>query len=105
MKGRILLLTFLPSTWLVIAGPVFHGLAHAQTIESQDTRTFQDSRGQDSRQSPAIIPPGEAERLKKLTEQAIVPDETKESAPAEPPDNSKRDSATPRNRTPPAKRE
>ena len=92
MKGSVLWPTCFTATWLVMYGLVFHGLIHAQTIESQDTRTFQDSRGQDSRQSPALIPPSEAERLKKLTEEATVPDETKGPTSA---DNNKENAQRP----------
>ncbi|WP_447987273.1 hypothetical protein [Nitrospira sp. Nam74] len=84
---------------------LFHGSVHAQTIESQDTRTFQDSRAQDGRQSPTVIPPGETERLKKLTEKAILPEDTGQAAPAETQGNSKRESEPSRSYAPTTKQE
>lgn len=45
---------------------------HAQTIDTQDTRTFQDNRVQDTRQSPVPVSPDEAARLKRLTEEAVA---------------------------------
>ena len=45
---------------------------HAQTIDTQDTRTFQDNRVQDTRQSPVPVSPDEAARLKRLTEEAAA---------------------------------
>jgi len=45
---------------------------HAQTIDSRDTRTFQDNRVQDTRQSPVPVSPDEAARLKRLAEEAAV---------------------------------
>jgi hypothetical protein len=47
----------------------------AQTIDSRDTRTFQDNRVQDTRQSPVPVSPEEAARLKRLTEEAAVPEQ------------------------------
>ena len=79
---------------LLVQGMV-QGMVQAQTIESQDTRTFQDSRGQDSRQSPVVIPPGETERLKRLTEKATIPEENERSAPSSAPQNSQKESEPP----------
>ena len=47
---------------------------HAQTIDPRDTRTFQDNRVQDTRQNPVPVPPDEAARLKRLTEEAAAPE-------------------------------
>lgn len=77
-----------------------HGLVHAQTIESQDTRTFQDSRAQDGRQSPTVIPPGETERLKKLTEKAVLPEDTERPAASQAPEDRQRESETSQYHTP-----
>ena len=48
--------------------------AQAQTIDSRDTRTFQDNRVQDTRQNPVPVSPDEAARLKRLTEEAVAPE-------------------------------
>src|SRR5689334_10861757 len=45
---------------------------HAQTIDSRDTRTFQDNQVQDTRQSPVPVSPDEAARLKRLAEEAAA---------------------------------
>jgi hypothetical protein len=105
MKRQVLSLNWVCATQFAVSALLFHGLVQAQTIESQDTRTLQDSRAQDGRQSPALIPPGETERLKKLTEKAILPEDTERSAPSEAPDNSKRESESPQRHTPATKRE
>ena len=66
---------------LSLASLLLHPGVQAQTIDSRDTRTFQDDRVQDTRQNPVPISPGEAERLKRLREEAVVP-ETREQADA-----------------------
>ena len=90
---------------LSVAALLVQGMVQAQTIESQDTRTFQDSRGQDSRQSPVVIPPGETERLKRLTEKATMSEESERSAPSNPPENSQRESEPPPRRMSPDQRQ
>ena len=105
MKGHVLSLKSGCAIPLAVSVCLFHGPVHAQTIESQDTRTFQDSRAQDGRQSPAVIPPNETERLKKLTEKAILPEDTEQAAPAEAQENSKRESEPPRRYAPTTKQE
>ena len=84
---------------------LFHVVVQAQTIESQDTRTFQDSRAQDGRQSPTVIPPDETERLKQLTEKAILPEDPERSAPSEALGNRKREPESPQRHMPADKRE
>jgi hypothetical protein len=84
---------------------LLHGPVHSQTIESQDTRTFQDSRAQDGRQNPTVIPPDETERLKKLTEKAILPEDTEQAPPTEARENSTRESERSRRYPPATKRE
>lgn len=105
MKRHVLSLTWVRTTQCAVSVLLFHGLVHAQTIESQDTRTFQDSRAQDGRQNPTVIPPGEAERLKKLTEKAILSEDTERSATSEAPENRKRESESPQRHPPATKRE
>jgi hypothetical protein len=104
MKRRGLLLKWMCATQCAVSALLFHCLVQAQTIESQDTRTLQDSRAQDGRQSPTVIPPGETERLKKLTEKAIVPEDTERSAASEAPENSTREAESPQRHTPATKR-
>ena len=105
MKRRGLSLKWVCATQCAVSALLLHGLVQAQTIESQDTRTFQDSRAQDGRQSPTIIPPNETERLKKLTEKALLPEDTERSAPSEASEKSKRESDSPQHHTPATKRE
>ncbi len=105
MKPHVRSLKWGRAIQFAVSALLFHSLMQAQTIESQDTRTLQDSRAQDGRQSPTIILPGETERLKKLTEKAILPENTERSAPSEAPDNSKRESELPQRHTPATKRE
>lgn len=59
---------------------------HAQimeppTIDSRDTRTLEDTRGQDPRQNPGPVPPSAIELMKRLNE-GKGPDVTEESDPS-----------------------
>ena len=66
---------------LSVATLWLHTGVGAQTIDSQDTRTFQDNRVQDTRQNPIPVAPSEAERLQRLKEQAVAPDTREPSVP------------------------
>jgi hypothetical protein len=103
MKRHVLSLKWVCATQFAVSVLLLHGVVQAQTIDSQDTRTLQDSRAQDGRQSPAVIAPDETERLKKLTEKAILPEDPERSAPSEAPENRKPES--PQRHTPATKRE
>ena len=105
MKRYGFWLKWVCATPVAVSALMFQGLGQGQTIESQDTRTFQDSRAQDGRQSPAVIPPGETERLKKLTEKAVLPEDAPPSAPSEAPESTTRDSDSPQRDIPTAKPE
>jgi hypothetical protein len=110
MKSHTLSLAWVCATHCAVSVLVFHGLVHAQTIESpkiesQDTRTLQDSRAQDGRQRPAVIPPGETERLKKLTEKATLPEDGERSVPSDTPATSKPEFESPQSHAPATKRE
>ena len=69
----------------VVMLPVLVGerMLHAQimsppTIDSRDTRTMEDTRGQDPRQHPGPVPPSAIELMKRLNE-GKIPDSTDES--------------------------
>lgn len=58
-------------------------MLHAQimtppTIDSRDTRTMEDTRGQDPRQNPGPVPPSAIELMKRLNE-GKIPDNPDES--------------------------
>ena len=110
MKPYALSLAWVYATHCAVSSLLFHGLVHAQTIESptiesQDTRTLQDSRAQDGRQRPAVIPPNETERLKKLTEKATLPQDSEGSVPSEAPASRKPEFESPQGQPPATKRE
>jgi hypothetical protein len=48
------------------------------TIDSRDTRTMEDTRGQDPRQNPGPVPPSAIELMKRLNE-GKAPDSAEES--------------------------
>jgi len=75
----------------------------AQTIDSQDTRTFQDNRVQDTRQNPTPVAPGEAERLKRLKEQAVAPDTREQSDSGTDTDVKNKEESDNRQSSPPAR--
>ncbi|WP_447980485.1 hypothetical protein [Candidatus Nitrospira bockiana] len=50
----------------------FPGVLPAQTIDSRDTRTFRDERGQDTRARPGPIPPHAAELMKRIQKDAAA---------------------------------
>ena len=58
-------------------------MLHAQimsppTIDSRDTRSMEDTRGQDPRQHPGPVPPSAIELMKRMNE-GKIPDSTEES--------------------------
>ncbi|HKN86800.1 MAG TPA: hypothetical protein VJV04_08075 [Nitrospiraceae bacterium] len=70
------------ATVLILPVLLCERMLHAQimsppTIDSRDTRTFEDTRGQDPRQNPGPVPPGAIELMKKLKE-GKIPDSTEE---------------------------
>lgn len=48
------------------------------TIDSRDTRTLEDTRGQDPRQNPGPVPPSAVELMKRLNE-GKAPDSTEDA--------------------------
>lgn len=78
--GRVMLVTALV---LILPVVLCEQMLYAQimsppTIDSRDTRTFEDTRGQDPRQNPGPVPPSAIELMKKLNE-GKIPDSTDES--------------------------
>ena len=57
---------------------LFAQIMSPPTIDSRDTRTFEDTRGQDPRQNPGPVPPSAIELMKKLNE-GKIPDSPDES--------------------------
>ena len=110
MKRHALSLAWVCATQCAVSSLLFHGLVHAETIESptiesKDTRTLQDSRAQDGRQRPAVIPPDETERLKKLTEKATLSQDSERSVPSEAPTISQPEFESPQGHAPAPRRE
>ena len=74
MEGTVLRSLGIAATTVVIL-PVLlcEGMLYAQnvsppTIDSRDTRTMEDTRGQDPRQNPGPLPPSAIELMKRLKE-------------------------------------
>lgn len=72
----------------VLAVACIQGDGTAQTLDPRDTRTFQDTRQQDTRPATAPIPPDASERLKSLTERATKTEGTEVPADAAQPPSS-----------------
>ena len=71
------------ATVVMIRVLVGERMLHAQimtppTIDSRDTRSMEDTRGQDPRQNPGPVPPSAIELMKRLNE-GQIPDSTEES--------------------------
>jgi hypothetical protein len=61
------------ATIIILPVLLGEGMLHAQstsppTIDSRDTRTLEDTRGQDPRQNPGPLPPSAIELMKRLKE-------------------------------------
>jgi len=71
------------ATVVILPVLLYEDMLHAQimsppTIDSRDTRTLEDTRGQDPRQNPGPVPPSAIELMKRLNE-GTAPDSAEES--------------------------